>query len=799
MEMMQIAGQLCYTFSKTGKGIRKDLSMKSLVIAEKPSVARDIARVLKCKNNRNGAIEGDSYVVTWGLGHLVTLADPEGYDKKYKEWKMEDLPMMPEPFKLEVIRQTAKQYQAVKNQLRRNDIHQVIIATDAGREGELVARLILEKAESKKPIKRLWISSITDKAIWEGFARLKDGKEYENLYHAAMCRAEADWLVGMNATRALTCKYNAQLSCGRVQTPTLAIIAAREKEIKEFVPKSYYGLRAGWKQAGGEMLILTWQDETSGSSRSYDKGRMEALKKQIQGQKGTVEDLKSSLKKTQAPLLYDLTELQREANRRFNYSAKETLTIMQRLYENHKVLTYPRTDSRYLSSDILPTIKERLKACGVGPYKKLASQPVRWTLPAKPFFVDNSKVSDHHAIIPTEQFVQLDHMTIDERRIYDLVVRRFLAVLYPPYQYEQISLTVKAGNERFQARGIAVKELGWKAVYENGADGFGGLDGNGIDGNRDEFGNWGEDESWETGGFSGNNSLDSGKTAAFMNWSSLKKGDYLEPLTITITEGKTRPPALFNEATLLTAMEKPIAFLETKDPAMAKTLGETGGLGTVATRADIIEKLFSSFLVEKRGKDILLTSKGHQLLKLVPEDLKKPELTAKWEMKLGKIAKGNLTRTVFMREIREYSQELIHQIKAGEGTFRHDNLTNTKCPNCGKRMLLVKGKNSQMLVCQDRECGYRETIARVSNARCPVCHKKMELRGKGDGQIFVCVCGHKEKLAAFQERRKREGAGVSKKDVARYLSQQKKEASQPINNAFAQALAGIKLEEGQDR
>ncbi|MCI8949967.1 MAG: DNA topoisomerase III [Lachnospiraceae bacterium] len=774
--------------------------MKSLVIAEKPSVARDIARVLKCRNNRNGAIEGDAYVVTWGLGHLVTLADPEGYDKKYKEWKMEDLPMMPEPFKLEVIRQTAKQFQAVKAQLFRKDIHQVIIATDAGREGELVARLILKKAECRKPIKRLWISSVTDKAIREGFDHLKEGKEYENLYDAAMCRAEADWLVGMNATRALTCKYNAQLSCGRVQTPTLAMIAAREKEIKEFVPKSYYGLQAGWKQAGGEVLLFTWQEEKSGSSRSYDQNRMKELKNQLQGQKGRVEELKSSLKKTQAPLLYDLTELQREANRRFQYSAKETLNIMQRLYENHKVLTYPRTDSRYLSSDILPTIKERLKACGVGPYKKLAGQLMRQPLPAKPFFVDNSKVSDHHAIIPTEQFVQLDHMTVDERRIYDLVVRRFLAVLYPPYQYEQISLTLKVGNEQFKARSIAVKDPGWKSVYENEMDSSEGRNGGSRNGNWDEFGNWEEEEFWETGGFQNNHLREDGcyREADQKTLTSLTKGDWLAPLAITITEGKTKPPALFNEATLLSAMEKPIAYLETKDQAMVKTLGETGGLGTVATRADIIEKLFASFLVEKRGKDILLTSKGHQLLKLVPEDLKKPELTAVWEMKLGKIAKGNLKRNVFMKEIRGYSQQLTDQIKGGEGTFRHDNLTNTKCPNCGKRMLLVKGKNSQMLVCQDRECGHRETIARTSNARCPVCHKKMELRGKGEGQIFVCGCGYKEKLTAFQERRKREGAGVSKKDVARYLNQQKKEASQPINNGFALALAGIKLDEKQD-
>lgn len=735
--------------------------MKSLVIAEKPSVARDIARVLKCGRQINGAIEGGAYIVTWGLGHLVELADPEAYDPKYKEWKLEDLPMMPEPFKLEVIRQTTKQYQAVKAQIHRKDVGEIIIATDAGREGELVARLILKKAGSQKPLKRLWISSVTDKAIREGFANLRDGRDYENLYDAAMCRAEADWLVGINATRALTCKYNAQLSCGRVQTPTLAMIARREEEIRKFVPQPYYGIQA---KCASPALTLTWQDGETKSFRSFDRARMDRVLSALQGAAegtGVVAEVRRTPKKTQAPLLYDLTELQRDANKRFNYSAKETLNIMQRLYENHKVLTYPRTDSRYLSADIVPTLKERLKACGVGPYKLAAGRLVARPLPEKLFFVDNSKVSDHHAIIPTEQFVQLDHMTVDERRIYDLVVRRFLAVLYPPYEYEQTNLTVKAGRERFVAHGNIVRSQGWKAAYEDGYDGD-------------------EEEDQEVKG---------------QRLPDLKPGDVLNRLTFGLTEGKTKPPAHFNEATLLSAMENPAAYMESGDKEMARTLGETGGLGTVATRADIIEKLFSSFLLEKRGKDILLTSKAKQLLELVPEDLKKPELTADWEMKLSKISKGSLKRAAFMSDIRSYSRELIGQIKSGEGQFRHDNLTNTKCPVCGKKMLLVKGKNSEMLVCQDRECGHRETLSRTSNARCPVCHKKMELKGKGDGQVFVCKCGYKEKLKAFQERRKKEGAGVTKRDVAKYLNQQSKETEEPLNDAFARMLAGIKLDQ----
>lgn len=741
--------------------------MKSLVIAEKPSVGRDIARVLKCSKSANGYIEGENYIVTWGLGHLVTLADPEDYDKKYKEWKMEHLPMMPDTFKLEVLKQTGKQYNTVKTLIHRNDVREIIIATDAGREGELVARLIIKKSGGKKPMKRLWISSVTDKAIREGFANLKDAKLYEPLYDAAMCRAEADWLVGINATRALTCKHNAQLSCGRVQTPTLAIIAKREEDIRNFVPKPYYGLKA--KYAG---ITLTWKDKKSGSLSSFQKDKIEGILKTVSGKEATVVQVKKTPKKTMAPLLYDLTELQRDASKRFDYSAKETLNIMQRLYENHKVLTYPRTDSRYLSADIVPTLKERLKACSVGPYRTLAGKLINQPIPAKPYYVDNNKVTDHHAIIPTEQFVDLSHMTIDERRIYDLVVRRFLAVMYPAYEYEQTSITVEVAGEMFTAHGNIVKHMGWKTVYE--AE-------NGLDPADD----W-DDEEMETDA--------AGERGRSQNLPDMKEGQKLAGLSFSMTEGKTKPPARFNEATLLSAMENPVAYMDSKDKAMVKTIGETGGLGTVATRADIIEKLFGSFLLEKRGKEILITSKAKQLLELVPDDLKKPELTAEWEMKLSKIAKGTLRRDVFMKEIRGYSAELIEEIKIGEGKFRHDNLTNKKCPDCGKPMLLVKGKNSEMLVCQDRECGHRETISRTSNARCPVCHKKLELRGKGEGQIFVCQCGYKEKLSSFQERRKKEGKGVSKRDVAKYLNQQKKEAEEPMNNAFAQALAGLKLE-----
>ena len=362
--------------------------MKALVIAEKPSVARDIARVLKCQKSLNGALEGDRYIVTWALGHLVTLADPEDYDKKYKEWKMEDLPMLPDTFRLEVIKQSAKQFQAVKAQLNRQDVDQVVIATDAGREGELVARLILKKTGCKKPLKRLWISSVTDKAIRDGFAHLKDGKDYEPLYDAAMSRAEADWMVGINATRSLTCKYNAQLSCGRVQTPTLAMIARREEQIRQFVPKPYYGL-----SMRAEGVRFQWKDEKSHSAQSFDKERIQKLFDGLKGKEAVISSVKKAPKRTEAPLLYDLTELQREASRRYDYSAKETLNIMQRLYENHKVLTYPRTDSRYIGRDVAETLKERLEACAVGPYRKLAGKLLLQPIRTNKSFVDDPAAS----------------------------------------------------------------------------------------------------------------------------------------------------------------------------------------------------------------------------------------------------------------------------------------------------------------------------------------------------------------------------------------------------------------------
>ena len=731
--------------------------MKSLVLAEKPSVARDIARVLGCHKNISGAIEGSNYIVTWALGHLVTLANPEEYDKKFKAWDMSYLPMVPKKWELVVIKQTSKQYHSVKTQLFRKDVSEIIIATDAGREGELVARWILDKSGCHKPIRRLWISSVTDKAIKEGFAHLKDGRAYNDLYHAARSRAEADWLVGINATRALTCKYNAQLSCGRVQTPTLAMIAHREQQIRSFKPEDYYGLRCTTSVTGGSVgtmasiVTWTWQQKKSGSLRSFNKELITGLDKKLKNQTLTVTDVHTSSKRTPSPGLYDLTELQRDANKRFGFSAKETLNIMQSLYEHHKVLTYPRTDSRYLTTDVAETLRERVEAIAVGPYRSFTNTVLKGKITPKKSFVNNQKVSDHHAIIPTEQPVILAQLSVDERKIFDLVVRRFLAVLYPPYEYEQTKITLECEGETFFAEGNVPLNRGYKEVTAPDGD-------------------------------------ESGKV-----FPALKEGEVIRDFSLKKTEGKTKPPARFTEGTLLKAMENPVKYMQQKDAKAAKTLQETGGLGTVATRADIIDKLFSSYLIEKKENEIFITSKAKQLLSLVPEDLKKPELTAEWESRLSAIAKGKASDRKFMREIATYTKELMKQIQNGTGTFRHDNLTNKICPECGKRLLLVNGKQGKLYVCQDRECGYKERISRLTNARCPVCHKKMELVGVKDKQKFVCSCGHKESMQAFENRRKKEGAGVSKKDVANYMKKMKKEEKQPLNNALADALANLKL------
>ena len=727
---------------------------KAVVLAEKPSVGRDLARVLQCNQKGNGYFEGAKYIVTWALGHLVTLADPEVYDERYKSWRLEDLPMLPPQLKLVVIKESGKQFNIVKEQLNRKDVNELIIATDAGREGELVARWIIEKAHVRKPIKRLWISSVTDNAIKEGFNKLKPGKDYENLFASAVARAEVDWLVGINATRALTCKYNAQLSCGRVQTPTLAIIATREEEIKNFKPKEFYGIKA----LGNNGLQLIWQDSKTKNTRTFDQSYCALVLNAIKDKRAEVIEVDKAYKKKFSPQLYDLTELQRDGNKLFGLSPKETTSIMQRLYENYKVLTYPRTDSRYISTDIVETLKDRVKACGVGPYAKMAAAILRKPIKGNSAFVDNNKVTDHHAIIPTEQLSNLSLLHDKERKIYDLVVKRFLAALYPPFEYEQITLKAKIGAEIFIAKGKTILAQGWKEIYDQQI----------------------EDE-------------DGKEDIVEQLLPSITKGEILTITNASLTIGETKPPAPFNEGTLLSAMENPVKYMSNESEALKKTIGETGGLGTVATRADVIEKLFNSFVIEKNGKNIFITAKGKQLLELVPEDLKSPTLTAQWEQKLAYISKGSLNKNMFINEMKDYAKVVVNDIKNSQEKFKHDNITRNKCPQCEKFMLEVNGKKGKMFVCQDRECGYKKNISILTNARCSTCHKKLELRGEGENQLFVCSCGYREKLSAFNERKKKEHTQGSKGEVSKYLKEQNKDNDGPFNSAMAEAFAKLKL------
>ncbi len=715
---------------------------KILVLAEKPSVGRDLAKVLKCSQKGNGYITGSKYIVTWALGHLVTLADPEAYDDKYKHWRLEDLPMLPEKMKPVVIKQTSKQFGIVKKLMQRQDVDELVIATDAGREGELVARWIILKAGFKKPIKRLWISSQTDKSIREGFQNLKPGSQYENLYHSALCRSKADWLVGINVTRALTCKYNAQLSAGRVQTPTLAMIVQRENEIRNFKPKDYWMIQSVFNG-----FTVQWRDKTSNQTRIFDKEKAENIVSKVSTQTGEVTDVQKQSKKELPPLAYDLTELQRDANRRYSYSAKQTLNLMQRLYETHKLVTYPRTDSRYITDDIVPTLQERLKSIAVGPYSKMVGTILRNKIKVTKRFVDNSKVSDHHAIIPTEQYVDLSSLNQQERNIYDLIVKRFLAVLSPAFEYEQTTVKVTSIGENFTARGKIVKSMGWKEIYA---------------------GNFDEDEVDD------NDERD-------QSLPDVKVGMKGKMDPVKLMSSKTKPPARYTEATLLTAMEHSGKFVE--DKKIRQALESVSGIGTPATRADIIEKLFNTFYIERKGKAIYPTSKGTQLIDLVPEDLKSPELTGKWEQQLLLISKGKAKPREFILKMKEYSTKLVQNVKSNSKTYKHDNITREKC-ECGKYLLEVNGKRGKMLVCPDRECGYRKTLSQTTNARCPECHKRMEIRGDGDNKAFYCICGYRESMKSFKERK---ATRVDKKEVNRFLKQQ--DASENINTALADALS----------
>ncbi|WP_105993309.1 DNA topoisomerase III [Staphylococcus simulans] len=710
--------------------------MKSLILAEKPSVARDIAGALNVNQKRNGYFESQDYIVTWALGHLVTNATPEQYDAKYKTWNLQELPIIPKHMKTIVIPKTKKQFNTVKALMLKENVKDIIIATDAGREGELVARLILDKVHNKKPIKRLWISSITAKAIRNGFKQLKDGRTYLPLYRAALARSEADWIVGINATRALTTKYDAQLSLGRVQTPTIQLVQMRQDEIKHFRPSEYYTLEA---TIDGQVFKLESQ------RRIHNKQQLEQLVDKLKGQTAEIVSVSSKHKKQYPAKLFSLTDLQQEAYQRYRMGAKETLNTLQNLYERHKLVTYPRTDSNYLTDDMVETFKERLQALLATEYKDAVRPLVNKSFSPKMGIVNNQKVSDHHAIIPTEIRPNMNDLSQREQKLYLMIAERFVENLLPPYEFEAVKVVAKVGNKTFELQEKVAKQLGFKQL-------------------RNE------------------QSAQSERIA-------FEKGQRASVSRFHIQTHETQPPAYFNEGTLLKAMENPQKFFDLKDKKHSNTLKQTGGIGTVATRADIIDKLFNMNVIEARDGHIRVTSKGRQILELAPKALTSPLLTAEWEEKLTQIEKGKYDSRQFIKEMKQFTQSIVDEIKQSEQKYKHDNLTTTECPTCGKFMIKVKTKNGQMLVCQDPSCKTKKNVQRKTNARCPNCHKKMTLFGKGKKATYRCVCGHSETQEQMDQRHKNKGKGkVSKREMKKYMGKEEID-----NNPFQDALKNLKL------
>lgn len=712
--------------------------MKSLIIAEKPSVGRDIANTLNINEKRNGYFENNKYIVTWALGHLVTNATPEQYDKSYKEWKLNDLPIIPNKMKTVVISKTRKQFSTVQSLINNNNVKDIIIATDAGREGELVARLILDKSHNKKPIKRLWISSVTQKAIRDGFNKLQDGRKFNNLYYAALARSEADWIVGINATRALTTKYDAQLSLGRVQTPTIQLVQMRQNEIKQFEPKTYYTMSV---DAGG----LTFQCTKPQSHP--DKTVFESIEGKIKGHSAQITSITKSHKKAYPQQLYSLTDLQQDAYKRFHLGPKETLNTLQALYERHKLVTYPRTDSNYLTDDMVDTLKDRLQAIMATSLKDVAKSQMRQSFSVKQKFVDNSKVSDHHAIIPTEVRPDMGQLSQRESKIYMMIAQRYLENLMPPHEFEAVLIELNIKGYVFTFKDKVTTKLGFKEIYED-------------------------------------------KDKVNYQMEQLQKGTKLNISKVQINQHETTPPPYFNEGTLLKAMESPQKFFDLTDKKHNQTLKETGGIGTVATRADIIDKLFNMNAIETRDGKIRITSKGKQILELAPQKLTSPLLTAEWEEKLTLIEQGKYDANKFIAEMKSFTNDVVSEIKESDQNYKHDNLTTTECPTCGKFMIKVKTKNGQMLVCQDPQCKTKKNVQRKTNARCPNCHKKMTLFGRGKEAVYRCVCGHTETQAQMDKRHKNKKSDkVNKKDLKKYMNND--EGLE--NNPFQDALKGLKF------
>jgi len=641
--------------------------MKTLVIAEKPSVGRDIARVLKCKQKGDGYLYNDDHIVSWAVGHLVTLKEPEEYDPALKKWKMYDLPIIPNTMELKAIPKTEPQLRVLKKLMNARDIGQIICATDSGREGELIFRYIYQWANCKKTVKRLWISSLTDIAITDGLANMKDGKDYDNLFASARCRAEADWLVGMNATRAFTIRYGSfgnSLPMGRVQTPSLAILVSRHHEIVAFEAKDYWEVHATFRTQSQKREALPLSEgsaegsspaeqrglgcpieeeykgiwlNSEGEDRTYNQEQANEIAEKVKDQKGIIESIETEEKRQLPPQLFDLTELQRECNRKLGLSAQDTLTIAQALYEKHKVITYPRTDSRYLSKDMISKLKPTIQAINTPPYDTFANYILGLqSMPINKRIVDDSKVTDHHAIIPTGK--KASGLNPQEAAVYDRILRNFLAVFHPAYVYDITTVITRVQGEPFRSKGRMDKQLGWTTIYAHEK--------------RQE-----PAKNQKKPRTKGVQEQPDSKEEALP---SLQKGESVTTKMVDVLFKKTQPPKPYTEATLLSAMEHAGRFVE--DEALKEAL-KSSGLGTPATRAAIIEKLISSGYVERNKKNLIPTEKGIRLISLVPPEMRQPETTGKWERGLIRIASGEMDETRFMESIRRYVTYLVEQAK----------------------------------------------------------------------------------------------------------------------------------------
>lgn len=690
--------------------------MKQLIIAEKPSVAKDLSRVLKATKKTKNYYEGDKVIVTWALGHLLTLKMPEDLNKEWQQWQLETLPMLPKQIGIKPLPKTGHQLKAIAALAKRKDVGEAVIATDAGREGELVARWILQWVRFNKPVKRLWISSQTDKAIKQGFANLKPASQYDNLYESAISRAKADWLVGLNVTRALTVKYQDNLSAGRVQTPTLALVRQQEKQIEKFLPQEYFTI-----QFADNQLTFTHQQKNPQAIKTREAAQQ--LVQQISQTAGTVEKIEEKVKRQAAPLPYDLTEIQREANQRYGFSAKKTLSLVQSLYETHKVVTYPRTDSKYLTTDMQNTMKERLQAISdFDPQVKTIIKNGSKVVLKKVF--NNALVSDHHALIPTEQRANFAKLSSDEQRIYQMIVSRFLMLFLPEYQEKVEKITISFGSERFVASNKKVLEPGWK-------------------GTSDEV---------------------KAKVVHYTEGQKIK-GEF------SIEKQLTTPPKPLSEGTLLAKMEK-------------------YSLGTPATRAEMIEKLIKSDLMERKANYLAVTPKGKQLLGLVNPSLVTPELTEKWEKNLEKIAKGQMKSQQFIQQIEQDTKRLVAEIKQSNQSYQDFSITQKRCPECGSLLKEKNGRDGKRLVCTNEDCHYsRRKEPKVSNHRCPQCHKKMEIIEGKNGAYYRCKYdGTTEKMQTKAERKQKMTKHEEKRLLKKY-SQENTEMESPLALALKAMMA----------